>query len=172
MKRTKGGGRMTGKLNVPEGWQMMRLGQVCEKPAYGASARAEPFDPTLPRYVRITDIDDAGRLLNDDPRSADPSQVLGYELVPGDFLFARSGSVGRTYLYCTEDGPCVYAGYLIRFRPSPDQLLPRYLNHWTHSKAYWGWIASVARRGAQTNVNASEYSSLPLIGVCNAGNRL
>ena len=95
-------------------WEVVRLGEVCAPPEYGASASARPFDPKLPRYVRITDITDDGRLRKADVASADPSAVDGYELGPGDLLFARSGAtVGKTYLYRPEDGPCVYAGYLI-----------------------------------------------------------
>ena len=95
------------ETRVPKVWELVRLGDVCDSPSYGASARAQPFDPDLPRYVRITDIDDKGRLNGNDLRSAEPSRVQGYEIAPGDIVFARSGSVGRTYLYRSEDGPCV-----------------------------------------------------------------
>ena len=150
-------------MQVPDGWQVVRLGDVCTPPEYGAAAASIPYAASLPRYVRITDITDDGRLRVEDKRSADPRQVEGYHLEDGDLLFARSGSVGRTYLYQSQDGPCVFAGYLIRFCPLPDQAIPEYLEHWTHSDSYYRWIASVARRGAQTNINAAEYSSLPIL---------
>ena len=148
---------------LPEGWREVRLGDVCDTPRYGANAPARPFDPDLPRYVRITDISDEGRLQADDVRSADPEKVEGYELHAGDLLFARSGSVGRTYLYRPEDGPCVYAGYLIRFRPDPGVALPRYVDLYTHSPSYQRWVESVLHVGAQPNINATEYSSLPIL---------
>ena len=154
---------MTGKMQAPDGWQVVRLGDVCTPPEYGAAAASIPYAASLLRYVRITDITDDGRLRVEDKRSADPRQVEGYHLEDGDLLFARSGSVGRTYLYQSQDGPCVFAGYLIRFCPLPDQAIPEYLEHWTHSDSYYRWIASVARRGAQTNINAAEYSSLPIL---------
>ena len=154
---------MSDNFQIPDGWRRVRLGDICSPPEYGAPAPARDYDPELPRYVRITDITDDGRLRADDPRSADPDQVKGYELDPGDLLFARSGSVGRTYLYRPEDGRCVFAGYLIRFRALPNFAIPEYLEHWTHSQAYFQWIASIARRGAQTNINATEYSSLPIL---------
>ena len=91
---------------VPACWEVVRLGEVCQRPEYGAGASARPFDPALPRYVRITDITDDGRLRAGDARSADPSEVDGYELEPGDLLFARSGAtVGKTYLHRQSDGP-------------------------------------------------------------------
>ena len=148
---------------VPAGWQAVRLGDVCAPPAYGANASARPFDPELPRYVRITDITDGGRLRTDDPRSAEPAKVKGYELHAGDLLFARSGSVGRTYLYRPEDGSCVFAGYLIRFRPDPEIALPRFVELYTHSSSYHRWVASILRVGAQPNINAAEYRSLPIL---------
>ena len=151
------------KTQIPDGWELVRLGDLCAPPQYGASAAARPFEANLPRYVRITDIADDGRLRVDDPRSAEPAKVEGYELESGDLLFARSGSVGRTYLYRLEDGPCVYAGYLIRFRPNPMIVLPRFIELYTHSPLYHQWIASVLRVGAQPNINANEYSSLPLL---------
>ena len=154
---------MKNKTQIPDGWEVVRLGDVCAPPQYGASAAARPFEANLPRYVRITDIADDGRLRVDDPRSAEPAKVKGYELKSGDLLFARSGSVGRTYLYGLEDGPCVYAGYLIRFRPNPMIALPRFIELYTHSPLYHQWIASVLRVGAQPNINATEYTSLPIL---------
>ena len=148
---------------IPADWEVARLGDVADSPRYGAAASARPFDESLPRYVRITDITDDGRLRTDDKRSADPSQVEGYELHPGDLLFARSGSVGRTYLYQPEDGPCVFAGYLIRFRPYCGIALPRYVALYTHSSRYHRWVGSMLRVGAQPNINAAEYSSLPIL---------
>ena len=146
---------------IPASWEVVRLGDVCSPPEYGATAAAIPFDPELPRYVRITDLTDDGRLRTEDARSAKPSEVNGYELEPGDLLFARSGAtVGKTYLYNPQDGPCVYAGYLIRFRAMPSISLPEFLGLWTHSYGYHRWVVSMFRAGAQPNINAAEYSSM------------
>ena len=69
-------------------WHKVRLADVSlGKGEYGSGASAVPFDPTKPRYVRITDIDDEGRLKSNDPRS--PSIVEPeHFLEEGDFLFA------------------------------------------------------------------------------------
>lgn len=154
---------MSNNDNLPQDWRWVRLGEVSDRPEYGASASARSFDPALPRYVRITDVTDDGRLKAEGACSADPEQVDGYELEEGDLLFARSGSVGRTYLYRPADGPCVFAGYLIRFRPDPHVALPRYVECYTHSDTYRRWVVSMLRAGAQPNINAAEYSSLPIL---------
>ena len=146
---------------IPADWAVVRLGEVCTPPQYGAAAAACPFDPTLPRYVRITDITDDGRLRRDEIASAEPSAVEGFDLSSGDLLFARSGAtVGKTYLYRAHDGPCVYAGYLIRFRPLGELALPEFLERCTRSQSYRRWVESMFRAGAQPNINATEYSSL------------
>jgi len=148
---------------VPACWEVATLGEVCERPEYGAGAPAIAYDPRLPRYVRITDLTDDGRLRADEPRSADPVETAGFELQPGDLLFARSGAtVGKTYLYREEDGPCVYAGYLIRFRAKSESVNPDFLELWTRGGLYERWVASMFRAGAQPNINATEYASLPL----------
>ena len=146
---------------IPANWEVARLGNVCEAPEYGATASAQPYNPQLPRYVRITDLTDDGRLRDDDLCSADPAQVNGYELRHGDLLFARSGAtVGKSYLYHEIDGPCVYAGYLIRFRPVRECVLPEFLELITHSQPYYRWVGSMFRAGAQPNINAAEYASM------------
>ncbi len=146
---------------IPASWEVVQLGELCEPPEYGANTPALPFDPALPRYVRITDITDDGRLRPDDARSAEPSATQGYELDPGDLLFARSGAtVGKTYLHRRRNGPCAYAGYLIRFRALPDVASPEFLERWTRSQFYSKWVTSMLRAGAQPNINAAEYSSL------------
>ena len=146
---------------IPANWEVARLGNVCEAPEYGATASAQPYNPQLPRYVRITDLTDDGRLRDDDLCSADPAQVNGYELRHGDLLFARSGAtVGKSYLYHEIDGPCVYAGYLIRFRPVRECVLPEFLELIAHSQPYYRWVGSMFRAGAQPNINAAEYASM------------
>jgi len=150
----------------PMGWEVSTLGAIClEKPAYGSGAPSCRYDRSRPRYVRITDIDETGEL-SDKPRSAELSETdtEKYRLHAGDVLFARSGAtVGKSFLYRREHGPCVYAGYLIRFRPDPRRLLPEVLFRYTQTSAYWRWVSATARAVAQPNINAKMYSSLVVV---------
>lgn len=85
-------------------------------------------------------------------------------LVKGDLLFARSGAtVGKSYLYQPEDGPCAHAGYVIRFRIDPAKADARFLFHVTRSQDYWRWVNRTLRQGAQPNINAEEYGALPVM---------
>lgn len=132
-------------------------------PQYGANARAISPTGNQPRYVRITDIDSNGRLLPDGIAEADIDDPSAYQLEEGDLVFARSGAtVGKTYLHQQINGPCIFAGYLIRFRPNKKLIDPRYLFYYTKSGTYYEWVANRKRTAAQPNINGTEYASLAI----------
>lgn len=128
------------------------------KLSYGSGASAIIFDGQT-RYVRITDIQEDGRL---SPDAMSPSQYdAKYLLNDGDILFARSGAtVGKTYLYDSKDGNAIYAGYLIRLVPNQEIVLPEYIYHFTRSHYYRAFIASNVQAVAQPNINAQQYGNL------------
>ena len=150
-------------------WDDAPLGKLCVLgPQYGANAKAVPASGREPRYIRITDITPDGDLLPGPIVEADTSNSEAYELADGDVLFARSGAtVGKTYLHQTPTGPAIFAGYLIRFRPNPCLLDPRFLYFFTKSGHYRRWVRSKRRVAAQPNINGVEYASLriPLPGL-------
>ena len=149
---------------IPVDWEVGRLGDLCiGEPEYGANVPSMDKDNNLPRYVRITDITDNGKLLESTSQSINKESAQPYILGEGDFLFARSGAtVGKSYLYSKKDGECAFAGYLIRFKPNSTQLLPEFLFYFTHSDYYYNWVKSILRAGAQPNINAKEYSNMLL----------
>ncbi|HID06072.1 MAG TPA: hypothetical protein EYP10_02880, partial [Armatimonadetes bacterium] len=148
----------------PKGWPVKTLGELSiRRPQYGANAKAIDYQEGMPRYVRITDITDDGRLSNADIRSLDMENWDAYRLVEGDLLFARSGAtVGKTYLYQPEDGLCAYAGYLIRFQLDRSAIDPWVVFAFTQTPHYQSWVASKRRAAAQPNINGQEYASLPI----------
>ena len=143
----------------------VRLGALLSEPTeYGAAeAGIERVSEELPRYVRITDIDENGMLLpglGATAENIDPA----YFLSDGDLLFARSGNtVGKTYLHEDNrvDYPCFYAGYMIRFRFT-DAVLPKYVFAFTQTPYYHEWINAIRRTAGQPNINAQEYRSLEI----------
>ncbi|WP_133305642.1 restriction endonuclease subunit S [Streptomyces sp. AcE210] len=139
-----------------------RLMYVSKGPGdYGSSASAVERYPGLPRYVRITDIDDYGRLTQDPGSVMSVPLAVGrrYLLSEGDLLLARTGfTTGKSYLYRAEDGFCSFAGYLVRFRIDPDKMFPAYAFFWTRSRWFKGWVARNVREVGQRNISAAEYN--------------
>jgi type I restriction enzyme S subunit len=148
----------------PRNWNIKSLDQVIRgKPQYGANASAVEWLEGMPRYVRITDITQDGRLSQSGVATLDLENWEPYRLVPGDLLFTRSGNtVGKTYLYRQEDGLCAYAGYLIRFQADPEQVTPWYLFSLTQTGYYKSWVEARKRVAGQPNINGKEYSSLQI----------
>jgi type I restriction enzyme, S subunit len=136
---------------------IITLEELCGKGKYGSGASAIQFDESLPRYVRITDINDSGDL-NDKKMS--PSEFdEQYILRKNDLLFARTGAtVGKTYLYKESDGELIYAGYLIKFNiPKPHNAL--YFFHFTKTNYYKSWVDNQQNVVAQPNINAKQYGN-------------
>lgn len=131
-------------------------------PQYGANERGvERMSKEVPRYVRITDINDFGELSEGLGVAAEVVEEK-YLLNSDDLLFARSGNtVGKTYLHASKDDEQhVFAGYMIRFRLNPATLLPAYAFAYTLCRAYKEWCDAVRRATGQPNINAEEYKSL------------
>lgn len=128
------------------------------KLSYGSGASATSYDGNI-RYVRITDIGDDGVLLE---KKVSPTKVEDkYILNDGDVLFARSGAtVGKTFLYESKYGKCIYAGYLIRYVADREKILPKYLFYYTKTLYYKSFIKTNAQAVAQPNINAQQYGNL------------
>lgn len=151
---------MFGNIDINDKhWKMSTIGNSAQTPLhYGSTASAVDYDYKT-RYVRITDIGPDGKL-NDDFKSPS-SYESNYLLNKGDLLFARSGSVGVTYLF-DEDYKSIFAGYLIRFIPDKEKLDPEFVYHFTRSSYCQRMLIGSKRGGVQKNVNAKQISEIPI----------
>ena len=131
---------------------------------YGSNVSAMEYDETLPRYVRITDITENGKLnKNSFASPKNETNIDKYLLQYGDILFARTGAtVGKTYLYEESDGNCIYAGYCIRFRLNTKIVNPEYIFRYTQTSQYLKWVDIVKRGGAQPNINSKQFGSITI----------
>ena len=147
---------------VPEHWETKRLRFILSSPLkYGANEVAAIADPDLPRYVRITDIDENDSLREETFRSLPWDVAAEYILREGDILFARSGATaGKTFLYRNSWGACAYAGYLIRASLDTQKVVPEFLRYVTASMSYWQWLASAFIQSTIQNVSAERYANL------------
>ena len=155
---------LTGKKRLPgfdDEWQERSLGDCCNgKGFYGINAPATKFSDHLPRYLRITDINVNGKYVRESNICVDDQESLNYRLNTDDIVFARTGaSVGKSYLYNTNDGELVYAGYLIRFQINSQVAHSMYIKCLCNSKKYWDWVSIVSARSSQPGINADEYAT-------------
>ena len=146
------------KETLQSRFRLATLGALVSiNPSYGSSTRAVTrTSPSQPRYIRITDYGDDG-IEPDHEFVTTESAENKYALQAGDILFARSGSVGKTYLHEDDSEPAVFAGYCIRFRFDESKVSPRFVYWWTKMEAYERWVATIQRPSVQANINMGEF---------------
>ena len=148
---------------IPESWEVVRLGNYCHKPDYGYTESANDA-PVGPKFLRITDIQ---------------NDVVNWEKVPycicsekfkekyllktGDIVIARIGATtGKAYIIdnCPE---AVFASYLIRVR-TKDNLLSTFLAQYLRTNYYWKQIeqSKGGRLKGGVNIPILSHLLLPL----------
>ena len=115
------------------------------------------------KYIRITDIDEETSAFIPNPLSSPDGEFEQRYLVKeNDILFARTGaSVGKSYLYNSNDGELYFAGFLIRARIKPEYNGP-FIYYQTKSKKYDRWVKLTSMRSGQPGINSQEYSGYPI----------
>jgi len=149
---------------IPKEWEVKRLSECCKVPcSYGINAPAVDYDSKLPLYLRITDITEDGFYNKNGRKCVNALNSNQYILNDDDIVFARTGAtVGKTYLYNTQDGKLIYAGFLIKCSPDPNLLNSYLLKSYTETPQYWDWVNIRSQRSGQPGINGNEYASLLL----------
>ncbi len=149
---------------IPISWNVTRLKYVLKEPMkYGATESGIPYEESLPRYIRITDITSDGKLKDDGKLSLNEEVSSKYLLQDKTLLFARSGgTVGKAFLYRKEYGRAAFAGYLISAITDSDKVLPEWLYYYVNSSAYWEWVSRIFTQATIQNIGADKYSDMPL----------
>lgn len=136
-----------------------------QRPQYGANEMGiERTTNDEPRYIRITDINEWGKLIEKDLGKTAETIEDKYILQNNDLLFARSGNtVGKCYLH-KDNLPykSFFAGYMIRFVLDENKVLPDYVFSFTQTRIYKDWIQAIKRTAGQPNINAEEYQTLQI----------
>jgi type I restriction enzyme S subunit len=151
-------------MKYPKDWKQTKL-KNCSliSGEYGINAAGVPFSENLPKYLRITDIDDSSNVLRlNNMVSVDNTESHKFLLADKDIVFARTGaSVGKTYLHNQEKyGGLVFAGFLIRFRLDSKILLPEFLYQFCETNEYWNWVKMTSQRSGQPGINSQEFGQL------------
>ena len=143
-------------------WEYSTIGKCSISLEYGMNAAAVKYDGKH-KYIRITDIDEETSAFIPNPLSSPDGEFEQRYLVKeNDILFARTGaSVGKSYLYNSNDGELYFAGFLIRARIKPEYNGP-FIYYQTKSKKYDRWVKLTSMRSGQPGINSQEYSGYPI----------
>ena len=136
------------------------LGEVA-KFTYGYSAKAEESGKA--RFVRITDINGDGKLLEKDKMFVEVSKENEkYILKKDDILMARTGATfGKTMIF-EEDYLAIYAGFLIKICFNENVMIPKYYWHFAQSYLFWNQANKLVSGGGQPQFNGNALKEVKL----------
>jgi type I restriction enzyme M protein len=147
------------KITVESDWPQFTLGDIATF-EYGLGNPAS--DSGMYRFVRITDINNAGLLKTTDPKYVDlEDSEMKYVLNKGDVLVARTGATYGKCLYFDSDVPSVFAGYLIRIAFN-ESLMPRYFWMYSQSLEFEKQKQKLVTGGGQPQFNANALGKVEL----------
>ncbi|HDK8262626.1 MULTISPECIES: restriction endonuclease subunit S [unclassified Mammaliicoccus] len=154
------------ELRFPEfssDWEEKNLKDISNKGMYGIGASATEFDGKNV-YVRITDINESSRKIDNDKLTSPDRLDKKYLLNENDVLFARTGaSTGKTYIHkhYDRDKNYYFAGFLIKFAFN-NNYLASFIFQNTLTKRFENWVSVMSVRSGQPGINSEEYGKLKM----------
>ena len=84
-----------------------------------------------------------------------------YKISNGDFLFARSGAIGRYGI--VEDGTeAVFGSYIIRFKFDKNKILNRFFGYLYETSIIWKQLQAITQGSSNININANNIKALKI----------
>ena len=145
-------------LQYVYGYVEVRLGDISGF-KYGYTDTAKETGNA--RFIRITDINENGKLKSYDEKYIDINENnKEYLLEKDDILMARTGATyGKTVKF-SEDYSAIYASFLIKILLEKELILPSYYWHFTQSSFYWKQANFLVTGGGQPQFNANVLSKV------------
>jgi len=147
---------------IPKGWEVKILSEICKKPQYGFTASAQN-EVVGPKFLRIKDINKSDWIdWNMVPYcEIEQKNKRKYKLQPGDIVIARIADPGHT-AFIEEPVDAVFASYLIRFRLL-NPTYNRYFQYWLRSDVYWSLVRGRQSGSTRANLNAKVLGAFPVL---------
>jgi len=140
-------------------WRNLSVGDftLTHKQGYYSSQKYSDSGSNL---IRITDLKNPYIDITSSPLvEIDKKTLDSFRVKKGDFLFARSGTIG-TYGIAEKDYDAVFASYIIRFRFDSEIIDPHYFGLFFHSSYCKRQLPAVTQSAVNTNINARNIKTL------------
>ncbi len=146
-------------VSIPDGWTWKTVGEFTTEHKQGYYTK-ESYVSNGIFLIRITDLGNPKIEYSNMPKlEIDDKEFNQFKVSIGDFLFARSGAIGR-YGIVTSDLAAVFASYLIRFRFNDQLVITRYFGYLYESDLCQKQLASITQGSSNININAENIKSL------------
>jgi type I restriction enzyme, S subunit len=137
---------------MKKGWQMKRLGEICDIERGGSPRPIQNFITTEPNginWIKIGDATASGKYIYKTEEKIKPEGVKRSRMVyEGDFILSNSMSFGRPYIMKTSG--CIHDGWLVLHQPKVD---PDYLYFVLSSDLVFNQFDRLAAGSTVRNLN-------------------
>lgn len=140
-----------------EDWERKKIAEIADV-SYGYTGKAKLTG--VFRYVRITDIDNEGKLTRDEKKFLEYSEEAEkFILEEHDLLMARTGATFAKVLLHKNFEPSIYASYLIKIDFKVKMLNKLYW-YFSKSEGYWEQANDLSSGSAQPHFNGAALKKL------------
>jgi len=139
-------------IKIDPKWGEVELGDICDvEYGYGETAK----DTGDIRYIRITDINEDGKL-NGNPKYVSlTKEAERYLLNKGDLVVARTGATyGKTLLFDGKE-KAIFASFLMRLNFDREKVFSPFYWLFTQTQSYWTQARALVTGGAQPQFNGN-----------------
>jgi type I restriction enzyme, S subunit len=146
---------------IPEDWKLVSINDftINHKQGFYTNQR---YSKTGTRLVRITDLQNPILDYESMPLlKLSEKDVSDFKVNKGDFLFARSGAIGR-FGIATKDIPCVFGSYIIRFVFDSTKILNDYFGYFYQTSFVETQLNAIQQGSSNININAENIKSIKI----------
>lgn len=161
MSNKRIGYKMTELGEIPSEWEVSSLGDLTIEHKQGYYTKQSYVDEGV-KLIRITDLSNPKINYKNMPMlNISQSDYESYKVDVNDFLFARSGAIGR-YGIVQKNIPAVFASYLIRFKFNKEKSVNEFIGYYYESDFIQGQIKKITQGSSNININANNIKSLKI----------
>jgi type I restriction enzyme S subunit len=147
---------------IPEDWKCCKIAELTDEHKQGFYTKEE-YSKDGVHLIRITDLHNPVVDFTNMPKvSIDEKTFQQFKVKAGDFLFARSGAIGRYGILPVSHPKAVFASYLIRFRFNSNKTLNQFIGSFYESQFCLRQINSITQGSSNININANNIKSLSI----------
>jgi type I restriction enzyme S subunit len=146
---------------IPKDWKVVSVKNITADHKQGFYTKENYVDNGT-YLVRITDLLNPTINFTDMPRlNVSKKDFDFYKIRKNDFLFARSGSIGR-YGIVYEDVDAIFGSFIIRFTFDLTKVINEYFGYLYETEIVWKQLLSITQGSSNININANNIKSLKI----------
>ncbi|NCC51128.1 MAG: restriction endonuclease subunit S [Spartobacteria bacterium] len=152
------------------GWPEAKLVDVCVEKGvqtgpFGSQLHQKDYVSHGTPIITVEHLGENRILMNNVPlvSEEDTERLRKYQLVEGDIVFSRVGSVDRRAYIRNEQEGWLFSGRCLRVRPDPKKINPYYLSAYFGLPSFKEYIRSIAVGATMPSLNTALLEGVPVI---------